>query len=88
MDHAISWNFLLEDYLWDLVPACGSCNIAKSDRLPPRQYINKLAERNFGKLVSLAPPAALHDAASLWKFYDAAVSVEWPVWEPVVRLAF
>lgn len=80
-DHVISWNFLLEDSLWDLVPACASCNSAKSDRLPPTPFIEKLAERNFGQILSLAPPATLHDAVNLRKFYDAAISVEWPIWQ-------
>lgn len=80
VDHAISWNFLLEDYLWDLVPACASCNSSKSDRLPPEPFIEKLARRNFGRIISLAPPAQLHGADNLRKYYDAARSVEWPVW--------
>ena len=87
VDHFIPWTFLLEDPLWDLVPACACCNRAKSDSLPDRRYLDRLVQRNtrdlkarVGDKVSL-----LNGADDALKLYDAAIAVEWPAyWSPRV----
>jgi hypothetical protein len=76
VDHVIPWSFLLEEDLWDLVLACERCNSAKSDSLPPRQFIEKLIDRNkqlFDAGISLAI-----DESEITRLYEAAISVEWP----------
>ncbi len=76
VDHVIPWSFLLEEDLWDLVLACGKCNSAKSDSLPPRQFIEKLMHRNkqlFNAGISLAI-----NESEITRLYEAAISVEWP----------
>lgn len=42
VDHVIPWSFLLEDPIWDLVPACARCNAAKSDWLPAPNTLSVL----------------------------------------------
>lgn len=42
VDHVIPWSFLLSDPLWDLVLACAACNVAKSDRLPAPEFLDRL----------------------------------------------
>ncbi len=83
IDHVIPWSFLLEDFLWDLVIACSRCNLNKRDWLPDRQYIDLLIMRNAQQReivgVSFAEPVQ----TDVMRFYDAAVSVEWPgFWTP------
>ncbi|EJX01422.1 hypothetical protein EVA_10467 [gut metagenome] len=44
LDHFIPWSFVSHDLLWNLVPANGSVNSSKSDKLPNLQiYLPKLA---------------------------------------------
>lgn len=81
LDHVISWNYMLDDRVWDLVPACAPCNQAKSNRLPPLRFIEKLIARNAGRLKGLVVAADMHDADELPKLYDGAKAMEWPVWE-------
>ncbi len=88
VDHVIPWSFLLEDPLWDLVPACARCNAQKSDWLPEAKYLDRLLVRNarvlrarVGTKVSLL--VGSDDAQGL---YEAAVSVEWPgYWSPASK---
>lgn len=80
LDHAISWNFMLDDRLWDLVPACIPCNQAKSKALPPPEFMERLEQRNAGPLRVKAKPTDMQDASDLAKLYEAAILNEWPVW--------
>ena len=47
VDHFIPWSYIFEDELWNLVLACGRCNIKKHSSLPQEDYIEKLVKRNF-----------------------------------------
>ncbi len=86
VDHVIPWSFLLADPLWDLVLACASCNLRKSDTLPDRSFLTKLSERGArrAKLTlpsGFASPYLRPDEID--RFFDAALSVEWPSgWTP------
>jgi hypothetical protein len=86
VDHVIPWSYLLADPTWDLVLACRSCNAAKSDWLPDRSYIDKLAGSNtlrekLGVPAYSGPPPI--EPSSLHRLYDAALAVEWPgCWSP------
>lgn len=46
VDHVIPWAYLFQDPLWDLVLACPTCNLRKSDTLPQREALGRLIERN------------------------------------------
>ena len=81
VDHVIPWSFLLSDPLWDLVLSCASCNLAKSDVLPDRRFLDKLAavavDRGKRMLpVGVGSPLISRD--ELDRYYSAALSVEWP----------
>lgn len=86
VDHVIPWSFLLSDPAWDLVLACVSCNLKKSDILPARIFIDKLSALHVDRaklsLASIAGSAFLQKD-EVDRYYDAALSVEWPSgWEP------
>ena len=46
LDHVIPWRFLKTDDLWNLVWCCLKCNSSKNDKLPSREFIDKLIKRN------------------------------------------
>jgi hypothetical protein len=86
VDHLIPWTFILEDPVWDLVPACRRCNAAKSDWLPERRFLEQLVERNVrqAKVKFNGRASPLLAGGDLPGLYDAAVSVEWPgFWSPL-----
>ncbi len=86
VDHVLPWSFLLADPLWDLVLACMECNLAKSDRLPERQFMDQLVKRNIlrnhrhSSIFSASPGI---ESGHEYRLYEAAISVEWPgYWGP------
>jgi hypothetical protein len=88
IDHVLPWSFLLADPAWDLVLACGRCNLGKSDRLPNRRFINLLETINRQRVARMpefmrgSPPLPTGGISQL---YDAARAVEWPnAWEPAL----
>lgn len=46
VDHFIPWKFVKDDKMWNFVLSCPNCNERKNDRIPPRDYLVKLGERN------------------------------------------
>jgi hypothetical protein len=86
VDHVIPWTFLYANDMWDLVLACPVCNLAKSDVLPARTFLDKLATLNERRaLLRLGKNGVSPLIASeeLVRTYDAALSVEWPAgWTP------
>lgn len=46
VDHFIPWSFLFDDAPWNLVLACETCNMQKSDKIPSRQFLTRLCLRN------------------------------------------
>ncbi|MET3682778.1 hypothetical protein ABID56_000868 [Alkalibacillus flavidus] len=46
VDHFIPWSFVQSDQIWNLVMACGTCNIQKKDKLPKRDYLDDIIARN------------------------------------------
>lgn len=51
LDHFIPWSFVSHDLLWNLVPADGSVNSSKSDRLPDlERYLPKMAHLQYHAL--------------------------------------
>jgi hypothetical protein len=88
VDHVLPWSFLLDDPLWDLVLACAPCNAAKSDRLPEKSFVIKLAAANQRRTKMLSPRlvSPLIEDAMLHQLFDAAISLEWPgFWSPATK---
>ncbi|MCD8509736.1 MAG: HNH endonuclease [Bacillus sp. (in: Bacteria)] len=50
VDHFIPWSFVQSDHIWNLVLSCNRCNSSKSDKLPDRNYLEFIIDRN-NKLV-------------------------------------
>ena len=86
VDHFIPWSFLLCDPMWDLVLSCARCNLAKSDRLPDRVFLEKLCSRGVLRAKVALPPgfaSPLIPREDIDRYFDAALSVEWPSgWHP------
>ncbi|MBQ9220460.1 HNH endonuclease [Succinivibrio sp.] len=46
VDHFIPWSFVKDDKLWNFVLACSKCNESKNNKLPPREKIDLIVNRN------------------------------------------
>ena len=46
VEHVLSFNYMQETELWNLVLSCKTCNCDKKENLPPEEYIGKLVRRN------------------------------------------
>lgn len=46
VDHFIPWSFVQSDHIWNLVLSCNRCNSSKSDKLPKRNYLEFIINRN------------------------------------------
>ncbi|MBS4224204.1 HNH endonuclease domain-containing protein [Lederbergia citrea] len=66
VDHFIPWSFVQADQLWNLVIACNTCNLSKSDRLANDLYLHSLIERN-GRLLTVSGMIVRDDM----KFYSS-----------------
>jgi hypothetical protein len=89
VDHVIPWSFLLADPLWDLVLACAPCNIAKSDRLPKPEFLDRLVmigSRRAQVTLPVGFASPMLERSELDRYYNAALSVQWPSgWFPPNR---
>ncbi len=46
LDHFVPWSFVCHDQLWNLTPITQSLNSAKSNALPPRESVRRLASQH------------------------------------------
>ncbi|MCR2823315.1 HNH endonuclease domain-containing protein [Lederbergia panacisoli] len=46
VDHFIPWSFVQSDQIWNLVLACRTCNLSKSDKVPQRPFLDIIIDRN------------------------------------------
>lgn len=46
VDHFIPWSFVKDDKLWNFVLACSKCNVRKNNKLPPRDKVELIVDRN------------------------------------------
>src|SRR5690606_31184254 len=69
MDHVIPFNYLYQTEIFNIVPACNTCNSSKSDRLPTLEIFERVIERN--KKLSLR-----RDYTDGWyrKLYDTCIA--------------
>ncbi|MDR6123484.1 CRISPR/Cas system Type II protein with McrA/HNH and RuvC-like nuclease domain [Bacillus sp. SLBN-46] len=51
VDHFIPWSYVQADQLWNLVIACSSCNLSKSDKLADKFFLETIIERNNNFIV-------------------------------------
>jgi hypothetical protein len=96
VDHFLPWSFILEDKLWNLVPACGGdngCNLRKSNRIPDKLLTAKLIDRNIRMLKGdLGVDLRDHKDLREWKMWDLTRHIEqlsatalaegFPLWQP------
>ncbi|UFU00753.1 HNH endonuclease [Radiobacillus kanasensis] len=46
VDHFIPWSFVQSDQIWNLVLSCRVCNNSKRDKLPKKEYLSFIVQRN------------------------------------------
>ncbi|MDE6209983.1 MAG: HNH endonuclease [Lachnospiraceae bacterium] len=46
VDHFIPWSFVKDDKIWNFVLSCPTCNVKKNNRVPARDYLLKIEDRN------------------------------------------
>lgn len=46
VDHMIPWSFVKDDKIWNFVLSCPTCNTKKNNRVPEKEYIIRLTNRN------------------------------------------
>lgn len=46
VDHFIPWSFVKDDKIWNFVLSCPNCNQKKSNRVPGKDYLIRIEDRN------------------------------------------
>ncbi|MCI2044628.1 MAG: HNH endonuclease, partial [Mageeibacillus sp.] len=46
VDHFIPWSFVKDDKVWNFVLSCSTCNTQKNNKVPSRDYLVKIENRN------------------------------------------
>lgn len=46
VDHFVPWSFVKDDKLWNFVLSCPDCNLRKTDKLPNKEMIPSVVDRN------------------------------------------
>ena len=46
VDHFIPWSFVKDDKIWNFVLSCPTCNERKNNRVPTKDYLIKIEDRN------------------------------------------
>lgn len=46
VDHFIPWSFVKDDKIWNFVLACPTCNVRKNNKVPARDFLIKIEDRN------------------------------------------
>lgn len=76
-ERELGTNIALSNPAWDLVLACGGCNLAKSDTLPAPDFMQKLARANAARgrveLPRSFGSALLLQHGEMERYYDAAI---------------
>ncbi|MGM7722869.1 HNH endonuclease [Metabacillus sp. Hm71] len=61
VDHFIPWSFVQADQLWNLVIACNTCNVSKSDKLAETEFLHALIDRNEHFILSIPEIKQMQD---------------------------
>lgn len=46
VDHFIPWSFVKNDKIWNFVLSCPTCNVKKNNRVPNKEFLIKIEDRN------------------------------------------
>ena len=46
VDHFIPWSFVKDDKIWNFVLSCPTCNVRKNNRVPEKDYLIRIENRN------------------------------------------
>ena len=46
VDHFIPWSFVKDDKIWNFVLSCPTCNEKKNNRVPGKDYLIRIEDRN------------------------------------------
>lgn len=46
VDHFIPWSFVKDNKIWNFVLSCPTCNVKKNNRVPNKDYLIKIENRN------------------------------------------
>lgn len=46
VDHFIPWSFVKDDKIWNFVLSCPTCNVKKNNRVPNKDFLIKIEDRN------------------------------------------
>ena len=46
VDHFIPWSYVKDDKMWNFVLACNSCNCRKNNKIPSKDFLIRILERN------------------------------------------
>lgn len=46
VDHFIPWSFVKDDKIWNFVLSCPTCNVKKNNRIPNKDFLIKIEDRN------------------------------------------
>lgn len=46
VDHFIPWSFIKDDKIWNFVLSCPTCNVKKNNRVPNKEFLIKIENRN------------------------------------------
>jgi hypothetical protein len=88
VDHFIPWSFVQSDHIWNLVLSCNKCNSSKSDKLPVREYLDIIVQRNAGLNVSNSSDISLrlmenYKSEKIVMLYDYSIKNGFDIlWEP------
>ena len=74
LDHFLPWSFVSHNQNWNLIPADGSCNSSKSDKIPDLDYyLPKMATVQHKALCLYIPQSKDNDVV-LNEYYALGVS--------------
>lgn len=77
VDHYLPWEFIGHDNFWNLVPTLKEVNSSKSDILPDKRYLNRLAEIHSVAIATYHERRDLRrNCGGLMASYYAALNVE------------
>lgn len=86
VDHFIPWSFIKDDNLWNLVLACPTCNVKKSDRLPADNYLGNIIIRNHQLIAAQHERMRNYKDSKLTNIYNwARVNGYNTIWTPPGR---
>ena len=93
LDHFMPWSFVAHDLLWNLIPADGSINSSKSNKLPPLDiYLARHADMQYHAIHTLRkagqPDKLFDDYLSLGYCIDELMAMPTDIFREVFRQTY